>query len=128
MERLEHVTEMKATLKATLAGVLALCVTCAAADETVGFVKRAQGTVTIERDGATLPAKAGAPLQRGDRILTEPNAHAEVRLRGASPLRIGPNATVAVDRFVAPETATSGNPIPRFFQGLASLIAGSSRY
>ena len=113
---------------ATLAAAAVFASFCAVANDPIGIVKRSEGDVTIERGDTRTPAAAGIELFRGDRVLTDANAYAELKLRGAPPLRVGPNANVAVDRFAATREPTKQETLPSLFQGLASLFTGFSRH
>jgi hypothetical protein len=115
-------------LIATLAGLAAVTAFAAASADGIGVVQRSHGSVHIERGGARLPAIAGAELYRGDHILTDTDAYAEIRVRGATPLRIGPNADVAVERFATNEKSAGTSSTPRWLHAIASLFTGFSHY
>ena len=115
-------------LIATLAGLAAVSAFAAVSADGIGVVQRSHGSVHIERGGARLPAIAGAELYRGDHILTDTDAYAEIRVRGATPLRIGPNADVAVERFATNEKSAGTSSTPRWLHAIASLFTGFSHY
>jgi len=121
-------TDAKTGLIAAVAGTAAWLSVCAVADDVVGIVKRSHGAVTIERGDTQSPATPGVELYRGDRVVTDADAYAELRLRGAPPLRVGPEATVAVDRFAAADERGKQRPPLGLFEGLASLFTGFSRH
>lgn len=95
--------------------------------DSIGVVQRSRGDVQIERSGTRMSATIGDPIYKGDRVVTDADASVEVRLPGATPLRIGPNANVAVDRFASVERTRTWS-VPPLLQGLASLFTGFSRH
>jgi hypothetical protein len=105
-----------------IAIVLALLATSAIAQDSVGVVKRAQGSVVIDRDGAQLTPKPGTELLRGDRLITGPDGHANLKLYTAGSLSIGPDTAVAPDRYI-PDSRKVKRPAPAILQSLASFLA-----
>jgi hypothetical protein len=99
----------------------------ATAADSIGVVQRSYGLVQIERGGSRVPVKAGATLFKGDRIVTDAEGSAEIRMRGVAPLRIGPSANIAVERFATDESTRTGS-VSSLFQGLASLFTGYSHH
>jgi hypothetical protein len=107
--------------------VLACASTAVAAQDTIGFVKRANGEVFVQRGGERIKAEKGTPLYRGDRVLTGRSAYAYLEVQGAAPLAIGPETDVSVDRFSGDNKQdnkqVSRHSAPRLVQGLASYFA-----
>jgi hypothetical protein len=114
---------VKATRYIVLTLGLALGAATALAEDTVGVVKRAKGDVMIERAGQTIKAEKGTPLQHGDHLTTGKGAYAYVDMHAAAPLAIGPDTTVAVDRFAGSNTHLTRRSAPRLLQSLASYLA-----
>jgi hypothetical protein len=131
MHRVGYTTDMRhqsrASLIAVLAALGAASLACAKDADDIGIIQRSQGGVQIERNGSRAPATRGETLLRGDRIVTDAGGSAEVRIRGAAPIRVGPNANVAVERFAANDPGRTGDISP-LFHGLSSLFTGFSRH
>jgi hypothetical protein len=113
---------VKSTLYIGLALGLALATANVAAEDTIGLVKRSNGEVIVERGGVTIKAEKGTRLQHGDRLTTGKGAYAYVEMRGATPLAIGPETTVAVDRYVTDDKRVAHRSAPRLLQSLASYF------
>ena len=109
-------------LKLIVATVLALVATSAIAQEPLGVVKRAQGNVVIDRGGEQIAPKPGTVVLRGDRLITGPDGHANVKLYTAGSLSVGPDTAVAPERYVPDQTAVK-RPAPAILQSLASFLA-----
>ena len=107
----------------TAATVLALLPFAALAEEVIGVVKRAHGTVQLERAGMKATAAPGTEIQRGDRLITGSDGYASVSMRRAAPLTVGPQNEVTLDRFAAEERPTVKRAPPPILQGLASFFA-----
>ena len=105
---------------AIVAGLLALLATPALAEEYIGLVKRTSGEVRIERDGTQWAASRGTDLKRGDRLVTGPDGHAQIAMRAAASLSVGPDSDVDLDRF-APLPAQRS--VPSLLQRLTSFLA-----
>jgi hypothetical protein len=105
-----------------IATVLTLFATSAAAQESLGVVKRAQGDVVIDRGGVQVTPKAGTEVLRGDRVITGADGHASVKLYTAGSLSIGPDTAVAPERYI-PDNSQVKRPAPAILQGLASFLA-----
>jgi hypothetical protein len=113
-------TKLKVTLAVAI--VSALLTLPAIAEDTIGVVKRSSGQVAIARDGAQIAAPKGTELLRGDRIVTGPGGYANISMRREVQLNVGPDADVALDRFVA-ESPFASKPAPAILKGLASFFA-----
>lgn len=103
------------------ASILAVSASTSHADDIIGVLKRLQGPVHIERDGARTHATAGMPLQRSDRVVTGPGAYASVAVMRSADVSIGPDTSVALAPFAGREQAR--RPMPSLLQGLASYFA-----
>ncbi|HVN63746.1 MAG TPA: FecR family protein [Candidatus Binataceae bacterium] len=64
-----------------------------------GTIASAVGQVSIVRNGATIPAAAGMPVSRGDRIATGADGQAIVRVADQSKLELGPSTSISLDQF-----------------------------
>jgi hypothetical protein len=94
----------------------------AAAD--VGEVKVAQGAAFIERGAQRLPARAGMPVQEADKLVTGADGTLGVTFADNSLLSIGPNSTLAVDRFVFDSTTHAGQFDSTLSRGTLAAVSG----
>ena len=113
---------MNTKLKVTLATVLALLAMPALAEDAIGVVKRSNGHVVIERDRVQISAPQGTELLKGDRIITGPDGYANISMRRAVQLNVGPDADILLDRFAA-EGPFASKPAPAILKSLASFFA-----
>ena len=111
---------MKSKLKIVLAAALALAAISAQAQDAIGVVKRSSGQVVIEREGVKLAPSTGTEILRGDRVITGSDGYANIKLHGAGPISVSPDADVGLDRWLPAQAAA--NP-PGLFQRLTSFIA-----
>ncbi|HYH42430.1 MAG TPA: hypothetical protein VD867_10625 [Burkholderiales bacterium] len=113
---------MNTKLKVTLATLFALLAMPALAEDTIGVVKRSNGHVVIERDRVQIAAPQGTELLKGDRIITGPDGYANISMRRAVQLNVGPDADVPLDRYAAAGPFSS-KPTPAILKSLASFFA-----
>ena len=95
----------------------------AVADE-ISRVKVARGSVTIERTGRNLPATLGMTLQEGDVVVTGGDGSAGVTFNDDSLLSIGPDSTLAIDRFAFDTTTHAGRFDTSLRRGTLSAVSG----
>jgi hypothetical protein len=107
-----------------LATVGMLLTAALAAAEDVGRVKVVRGSVGIERAGRTLPATIGMTLQAGDVVVTGRDGAAGVTFNDDSLLSIGPDSTLAIDRFAFDTTTHAGHFETSLRQGTLSAVSG----
>jgi len=107
--------------------VTALLATSALADEAIGVIKRTSGQVAIERAGVQIPPTPGTQVQVGDRVVTGPDGAVSVALRGAAPVRVGPDTDIALDRFVRDQRPVVQRMMDPIITGVASLMSGVVR-
>jgi hypothetical protein len=93
----------------------------AMAEDTIGVVKRSKGYALVERQGMSMMLQAGTHLLRGDRVVTGADGYINIHMLRAAPLSVGPNASVALNRYAALPTVVS-RPAPPLLQGLASFL------
>jgi hypothetical protein len=103
--------------------VLAAAGVATAADE-VGRVKVVKGSVSIERAGARVPATVGMPVQEGDVVVTGRDGSAGVTFNDDSLLSVGPDSTLAIDRFAFDSTTHAGRFDTSLRQGTLSAVSG----
>ena len=66
---------------------------------TIGYVKTVNGNAQIISGSSTIPAKAGAPLRTGDRILTGSDGSLGLTLKDNTVMSIGPDTNISVDEY-----------------------------
>jgi hypothetical protein len=94
-----------------------------AADE-IGRVKVVKGTVGIERSGSRVPATVGMPLREGDVVVTGRDGSVGVTFNDDSLLSVGPDSTLAIDRFAFDSTTHAGRFDTSLRQGTLSAVSG----
>ena len=94
----------------------------AAAD--VGEVKVAKGAAFIERGAQRLPASAGMPVQEADKLVTGADGNVGVTFSDNSLLSVGPNSTLAIDRYVFDSTTHAGQFDSTLSKGTLAVISG----
>ena len=107
-----------------LVAVAALAIAGTAAADDAGRVKILKGAVTIERAGQSLPATVGMRLQEGDIVKTGRDGSAGVTFNDDSLLSIGPDSTLAIDRFAFDSTTHAGRFDASLRQGTLSAVSG----
>lgn len=92
-------TLLKSTVGAML-GVFLLASVPAAAAEDIGQIKLVKGTVTIERDGATIDAAAGDTVHKQDVLRTGAGSAVGLTFSDNSRMSLGPNSEMALEKYV----------------------------
>ncbi|MEM7667918.1 MAG: FecR domain-containing protein [Pseudomonadota bacterium] len=92
-------TSLKSLIGALVAIIFALPLTANAADE-IGQIKLVKGIVMIERDGETLDAVAGGPLQKRDVVRTGAGSAVGLTFSDNSRMSLGPNSEMALEKYV----------------------------
>ena len=75
----------------------ALCLADLAAAAEIGQIKTAKGSVTIERDGRTLPGTVGVLLQSADVVKTGADSAVGITMDDDSLLSAGPGSVTFAD-------------------------------
>jgi len=73
-----------------------------------GRVKVSHGAAWIERGGSRLPASVGATVQAADIVVTGADGAVGITFADDSRLSIGPDTTLAIDRFAFDPTTHQG--------------------
>lgn len=108
---------------ARFAVALLVCATAASGAE-IGQVKTVSGDVTIERAGASMPAKAGARLEAADIVRTGANGSAGITMSDSSLLSVGPNSVLALDAFSFDTTTHQGRFDATLSKGSLAVVSG----
>ena len=106
-----------------IVGFAMLAATQALADG-VGQVKVSSGAVFIERAGQRLSAPIGTSVESSDTIVTGADGSAGITFVDNSRLSVGPNSTLAINRFSFNPTTHEGNFDTALKRGTLSVISG----
>ncbi|HEX5477257.1 MAG TPA: FecR domain-containing protein [Burkholderiales bacterium] len=110
---------MRWTIAAFLLG---FAVAASAGD--IGQIKTLSGAVHIERDGGQLPAAVGMPVRERDRLVTGADGALGVTFIDNSLLSIGPDSTLALDKYVFNSTTHDGQFDASLNRGSLAVVSG----
>ena len=115
--------------RATGSTLLAIALACALivpalAADPIGQIKTAQGTVSIERDGARRPATAGDRVQQSDGVVTGADGTVGITFQDNSRMSLGPESTLALDRFRFDSTTHDGEFESSLKRGTLAVKSG----
>ncbi len=96
----------------------------AGAADSVGQVKVSTGSVFVERAGKRLPAPVGTNVEAADTIVTAADGSAGITFIDNSRLSVGPNSTLAINRFSFDQTTHDGKFDVALKRGTLSAISG----
>lgn len=111
-------------VRIALAVTWALAAHGAGAADAAGIVKVAEGKVTIERAGHSLPAAPGTEVQSADTLVTGENGRCGITFRDNSLLSLGPNSRLVVNDFRFDPTTHEGGFDSTLKQGKLAVISG----
>lgn len=94
------------------------------AQNVAGVVKKTDGTVSIQRDGQTLPVQVGTTLRAGDVLRTGGAASVGVMLKDETRVSMGPNSQVVLDKFAFNADTHEGSLLMRVFKGTLMMVSG----
>jgi hypothetical protein len=92
--------------------------------QAIGKIKVVAGEVTVERAGKPIPAALGAPVYQSDRITTGRNGSVGVLLDDDSRLSLGPNSSIALDKFEFDLATDDGSADVSISKGTLSVVSG----
>ena len=107
-------------ISATLLSVFA----AAALANDVGQVKVTKGVVHVEREGARIPAVVGMPVREADKLVTGADGTVGVTFADNSLLSVGPNSTLAVDKFSFNASTHEGQFDASLQRGTLAVVSG----
>jgi hypothetical protein len=107
-----------------LPSLLLIALPVVAADETIGSVKIATGSVMIVRDGQRTPARPGFRLHSGDTLETGPDGRIGVTLRDDSLLSLGPASRIAIEEFRFVPAEMKLGFTARLLRGTMAYVSG----
>jgi hypothetical protein len=103
--------------------LVAASATCVRADE-VGQIKVAKGAVHLERGGRRLPAGVGVKVREADVVVTGRDGSVGIVFLDASLLSVGPNSSLAVERFAFDSTTNQGAFDTSLKKGTLAVVSG----
>jgi len=107
---------------AMIAAALLLCSPAGAAE--IGQIKISKGQVTVERNGAALPATVGMRLETADVLKTGADGSVGITMADNSLLSAGPNSILSLDRFEFDPTTSQGQFDAQLRKGSLAVISG----
>jgi hypothetical protein len=107
-----------------LAAALLLGMAAASADDPAGTFKVVRGEVTVQRQGASLPAQVGMPVYPSDRIVTGADGSAGITFQDNSLLSLGPSSQLDLDRFSFNSTTHEGVFESTLRSGKLAVVSG----
>jgi len=102
----------------------ALAATPALAEDWAGTVKAVDGTVTLERDGKTLPVAVGDKVMPKDKLTTAKDSRVAVTLRDDTLISTGPRSQMAVAEFAFDPATQSGSVVVSVLRGVTAMVSG----
>ena len=110
-------------MRSMLAVLLGLLAGMAQAQE-VGQVKVTKGVVHVERGTERIPAVVGMPVRESDKLVTGADGTVGVTFADNSLLSVGPNSTLAVDKFSFNPSTHEGQFDASLQRGTLAVISG----
>ena len=98
--------------------------TAARAADAIGQIKTAQGTVSIEREGTRHPAVAGDRVMQSDVVTTGADGTVGITFQDNSMMSLGPDSTLALDRFRFDTTTHDGEFESSLKRGTLAVKSG----
>lgn len=92
--------------------------------QAVGKIKVVSGEVTVERAGKRLPATLGATVYQADRVTTGKDGSIGLLLDDDSRLSLGPNSSIALDKFDFDLATSDGSCDVSMTKGTLSVVSG----
>ena len=90
----------------------------------VGQIKVMAGAVYLERDGKRIPAQVGMAVRQSDSLITGVDGTAGVTFTDNSLLSVGPNSTLAIDRYAFDSTTHAGQFDASLKKGSLAVVSG----
>lgn len=106
------------------AALLVLVMVTPAAAVEAGRIKISGGTAWLERAGARLAATVGTVVQQDDVIVTGPDGAVGITMADDSRLSIGPDTTLAIERFAFNPTTHEGGQDIALRRGTLAVVSG----
>ncbi len=90
----------------------------------VGQIKVAQGSVTVDRKGQSLPGQVGLLLEADDVLKTGADGSVGITMRDNTLLSAGPNSILSLERFEFDPTTSQGRFDAQLRRGTLAVISG----
>jgi hypothetical protein len=90
----------------------------------VGIVKVSNGSVSLEREGARIPAAVGTPVQVSDVVVTGADGAAGITFSDNSLVSVGPESRFAIDRYAFDTTTYAGEFQGTLSKGRLAAVSG----
>jgi hypothetical protein len=89
-----------------------------------GHIKTVKGSAVVERDGKQIPATAGMTILESDTLVTGADGSMGVTMTDNCLLSVGPNSTLAIEKYVFDSTTHAGNFDASMQKGTLAVISG----
>lgn len=89
-----------------------------------GRIKTSRGAAWIERTGVRLPASVGTPVRQDDVVVTGADGAVGITFADDSRLSIGPDTTLAIERFAFNPTSHEGAHETSLRRGTLAAVSG----
>jgi len=96
----------------------------ALAAEWAGTVKAAVGTVTVEREGKSLPLAVGDKVFPQDKLITGKDSRVAVTLRDDTLISGNSETQVVINEFAFNPATQSGSVVVSVLRGLTAFVSG----
>jgi hypothetical protein len=117
-------TRFEVTRTAVLAALFVLGTAAASFGADAGRIKTVRGTAWVERAGTRLPASVGTPVRQDDVIVTGADGAVGITFADDSRLSIGPDTTLAIERFAFNPTTHEGTHETSLRRGTLAAVSG----
>jgi len=101
-----------------------LALAFAAQANDVGQVKTAKGSVHLERAGQRIAVAPGTAVRAGDTVVTGRDGSAGITFADNSLLSVGPDSSLAIDRYVFDPTTHAGQFDASLRRGSLAVVSG----
>jgi len=95
-----------------------------AAPQPAGMVKRAAGTVTMERGGQGTPLAAGTVVLAGDTLRTGADGAVGITLADDTLLTLGADSELVLTEFSFDSTTHDGSMLASLWRGTVAVVTG----
>jgi hypothetical protein len=106
------------------AALLTLLTTTVGFAADAGRIKTVRGAAWVERGGVRLPASVGTQVSQNDVIVTGADGTVGITFADDSRLSIGPDSTLAIERFTFNPTTHEGTHETSLRRGTLAAVSG----
>ena len=117
-------TRFEVTGSAMLAALFVLCTAAGSLAADAGRIKTVRGTAWVERAGTRVPASVGTTVRQDDVIVTGADGAVGITFADDSRLSIGPDTTLAIERFAFNPTTHEGTHETSLRRGTLAAVSG----